>query len=137
MGSTSSDPVRGQGPALESSEVRKVNGRVPIRSKHAGETYPLEDLPPTVRTKYPNSVKFTKGGFPDFEPYAIKEVRVQGLTGNRNADTTLANRAAGLKETPDGYTWHHCEDAETMQLVPLDLHRAVKHTGGAAILKSR
>jgi filamentous hemagglutinin len=92
-------------------------------------------LPPALRTKYPDSVRFTKEGFPDFKPYTIKEVRVQGLTGNRRADTILANRAAGLKERPAGYTWHHCEDAETMQLVPSDLHAAVNHTGGAAILK--
>lgn len=35
----------------------------------------------------------------------------------------------------DGYTWHHVEDGRTMQLVPRDLHTAVKHTGGVAVIK--
>ena len=47
-----------------------------------------------------------------------------------------ANRVAGFKSTPDGFTWHHVEDGITMQLVPTDLHDVVKHTGGAAVIKN-
>jgi filamentous hemagglutinin len=46
----------------------------------------------------------------------------------------MANEAAGLIETPEGYVWHHVEDTTTMQLVPQDIHQAVRHTGGAAII---
>lgn len=35
----------------------------------------------------------------------------------------------------NGYTWHHVEDGKTMMLVPTDLHQAVRHTGGAALLR--
>jgi len=41
-----------------------------------------------------------------------------------------------LQDTPDGYTWHHHQDCLTLQLVPWDLHSAVYHTGGVAMLKS-
>ncbi|RYF56710.1 MAG: HNH endonuclease [Comamonadaceae bacterium] len=34
-----------------------------------------------------------------------------------------------------GYTWHHVEDGHTLQLVPSDIHAAVRHTGGIAVLK--
>jgi hypothetical protein len=36
-------------------------------------------------------------------------------------------------KTPDGYTWHHHQVGKTMQLVPKNLHKEVKHTGGAAM----
>ena len=47
----------------------------------------------------------------------------------------MANKAAGLLETPYGKTWHHVEDGKTMQLVPENLHK-IGHTGGASLLKS-
>lgn len=34
-----------------------------------------------------------------------------------------------------GYTWHHVEGGQGMQLVPSDLHEAYKHTGGRADIK--
>ena len=36
---------------------------------------------------------------------------------------------------PTGYTWHHVEDGKTMLLVPSDLHGAVRHTGGASLIR--
>ncbi|AYL18558.1 MULTISPECIES: HNH endonuclease [Pseudomonas] len=29
----------------------------------------------------------------------------------------MANKAVGLKSTPDGYVWHHVENAKTMPQV--------------------
>jgi hypothetical protein len=91
-----------------------------------------KDLPISgdLASKYPNGVKFTKEGFPDFIPYAKVRVKIDGLKGNTTSDFTAANRAAGLKQPPSGYTWHHVEDGRTMMLVPTDLHQAVRHTGG-------
>ncbi|MGH3738913.1 MAG: HNH endonuclease [Micromonosporaceae bacterium] len=57
--------------------------------------------------------------------------------GDHTTDFTEANRQADLPETPDGYTWHHHQDTRTMQLVPEDMHRAVNHGGGVAIMKGR
>ncbi|MFR3730496.1 HNH endonuclease [Lacrimispora sp.] len=46
-----------------------------------------------------------------------------------------ANQTAGYKSTPKGFTWHHVEDGKTMMLVPTDLHSAVRHTGGASLIR--
>jgi len=121
----------------ESTAIRLVNGRAPINSKYAGGTYPVGKLPPSLQGKYPNSVQFKSNGFPDFSPYASKEVQIEGLTGKYRIDARMANQAVGFKSTPSGYTWHHLEDGQTMQLVPSDLHNAVRHTGGAAVLNGR
>jgi hypothetical protein len=115
--------------------VVKVSGRNPINMEYAGKTYPLEKLPESLRAKYPSSVKFTSAGYPIFKPYAVKEVKVKGLNGDYKHDFKLSNVAAGFAQTPNGYTWHHVEDGVTMQLMPEDLHAAVRHTGGVALLK--
>ncbi len=115
------------------SRVRKVNNRLPINAKnYAGRYVPLEDLPVAIRGKYPNSVFFSKAGYPDFARYAKAQVRIEP-TGQRIKDFRLANKAAGFKKTPDGFTWHHHQETGIMQLVPNDLHKNVRHTGGIAI----
>ncbi|WP_281274509.1 HNH endonuclease [Aquisalibacillus elongatus] len=103
-----------------------------INKKYAGKTYNLSG---DLAKKYPNGVKFTNDGFPDFSPYSKTKVKVDGLKGNTTGDFTAANKAAGLKKTPSGHTWHHVEDGKTLMLVPTDLHQAVRHTGGAALIR--
>ena len=109
--------------------------RKPINSEYAGKKYPLEKLSSKLQTKYPNSVNFTKDGYPDFSDYASKEVKIPNLTGDYYEDFSKANKAAGFDNTPPGYTWHHHQDGITMQLVPSDLHAAIRHTGGASKLR--
>nr|WP_080433094.1 hemagglutinin repeat-containing protein [Burkholderia ubonensis] len=113
----------------------KINGRYPINSKYADQQFPMDKLPLDIQQKYPQGVKFNSQGFPDFSPYAKAKVDVQGLTGDYRTDEALSNKRVGLSETPDGYVWHHVENAQTMLLIPQDLHNAVRHTGGSAILK--
>lgn len=36
-------------------------------------------------------------------------------------------------DTPDGYTWHHNEEAGKMQLVDSEIHARTGHTGGRSI----
>jgi hypothetical protein len=36
-------------------------------------------------------------------------------------------------ETPDGYTWHHHEEAGRMQLVDSETHELARHTGGMSL----
>lgn len=117
--------------------VRSPGTLVPRNGRYAGQIYRLEKLWPALQAKYPESVKFTPEGFPDFSPYAKAEVPISNLTGKNAIDAKLANKAAGLNATPKGYIWHHAEDGETMQLVPEDLHGAIGHTGGASIIKYR
>jgi hypothetical protein len=102
--------------------IRLVGGRKPINSRYAGTTHP-------------SGVKFSKEGFPDFTPHAKIEVNVSGMNGVYAHDAILANRAAGLDHTPEGYTWNHVEDGVKMQLVPSKIHRDTRHTGGSATIR--
>jgi RHS repeat-associated protein len=102
--------------------IRTINGRRPINSKYAGKTHP-------------SGVKFTDQGFPDFSPYAKAKAKLEGLTGDYRTDSDMANAAVGLEATPAGMVWHHVEDGMTMLLVPQAKHQAVRHTGGAAVIR--
>jgi len=76
-----------------------------------------------------------KDGYPDFKPYAEADVNVTGLKGSIPPDDAIANRAAGLRSTPDGYTWHHVEGGTRMQLIPTEIHSTFPHTGGASDIR--
>jgi hypothetical protein len=112
--------------------VRKVGGRTPINGRYAGSAYPLSD---DLAAKYPKGVTFRETGFPAFTPHREGHAVMDGLTGSNATDAALANRAVELPETPEGWTWHHVEDGRTMELIPRDLHEAVRHTGGAAVIR--
>ncbi len=105
--------------------------RNPINCGFAGKVFEMKDS--ALKAKYPNGVRFTPDGYPDFSPYAIATVKIR-MAGNRTTDFALANEKANLKP-PRGYTWHHHQDRITTQLVPSDLHDAVRHTGGVSIIK--
>jgi hypothetical protein len=118
---------------------------MPRRSDLAGELYPVSDYAGSTswRTalsqRYPNGVRFTLDGYPDFSPYAIRIVEVEGMTGEAR-DFRLADRAAGFNASnprPDGFTWHHHQNGTHMLLVPTDLHDAISHSGGASRLRAR
>ena len=108
---------------IAKSEIPTINGRKPINSDYAGQPHP-------------SGVVFKDNGFPDFSPYAVKQVEIQGLTGEYDIDAQLANEALGYPSTPKGYVWHHVEDGTTMQLIPQDVHQAARHTGGAAVIRN-
>ena len=108
--------------AEEVDRIPRINGKRPINYQYAGKTHP-------------SGVKFNERGFPDFSPYTIEQVTLDGLTGRYRTDAKRANAAVGLAKTPPGYVWHHVEDGRTMQLIPQDIHQAARHTGGAAILR--
>jgi hypothetical protein len=103
-----------------------------INKKYAGQIYYLSG---DLAGKYPNGVKFTDDGFPDFSPYSKANLEIEGLIGDHYYDFKKANETLGLKNTPAGYTWHHVEDGKTMMLVPSDIHGEVRHTGGASLIK--
>jgi len=79
-------------------------------------------------------VRFTNDGFPNFGPYATHTARFPNGFRGTPADFAAANRQAGLARTPDGFTWHHHQDGRTLQLVPRDLHEAIRHAGGVALM---
>lgn len=110
--------------ADDADGIPRINGKRPRNYQYAGQTHP-------------SGVRFNDQGFPDFSPYATAKVEINGLRGRYRADAKKANAAAGLKKTPKGYVWHHVEDGRTMQLIPKEIHNAVAHTGGAAIIRER
>ncbi|MCU8075777.1 HNH endonuclease [Shewanella sp. SM29] len=116
--------MRLSGVAESADNIPLINGRKPVNSQYAGSTHP-------------SGVKFNEKGFPDFSPYSKAQVDIKGLTGNYAKDAAMANKAVGLKNTPEGYLWHHVENAKTMQLIPKDIHNAARHTGGAAVLRNQ
>jgi filamentous hemagglutinin len=83
-------------------------------------------------------VRFTADGFPDSAPYATHTITITPhFAGNHTTDFARATRLAGLTTVPDGYTRHHHQDTTIMQLVPVDLHEAIRHAGGVGITKGR
>jgi hypothetical protein len=123
--------------AEEAATVSPVAGRLPQNHEFAGKQLPAEQLPAAYRKQ---GLRFTETGFPDFEPHALtlpngkKYVQIR-YTGSHRDDYVAANAKAGYVGTPAGYTWHHSEELGRMYLVPLDLHKRVKHTGGVATYK--
>lgn len=126
----------GLGSNFGNLRIRPVNGRLPLNgTKYAGQTVPLSELPKNLRAKYPHSVPFNGAGFPDFSRYSIRNVRIQ-LGPTRSVDFARADKLAGFSRAnprPKGYTWHHHQEPGYMQLVPTDIHAAIKHTGGIAV----
>lgn len=104
-----------------------------MNKKYANKIFKLTG---DLAKKYGKGIKFNKYGFPDFSKFAKHTAKIKGLTGNYYKDAAMANAKVGLKSTPIGYTWHHVEDGVTMILIPTELHKAVSHTGGAALIKS-
>ena len=123
--------------SLKSSKSRlvTVGGRRPVNYRYAGKTYPASKLPVKLRGKYPNGVEFNEKGFPDFSPWKKASFKSKKLTGDYNLDAARANKKIGAATTPKDYVWHHIEDGKTMILIPKDIHNAVRHTGGSAIIK--
>jgi hypothetical protein len=122
----------------ELATVEPVAGQLPRNHGYAGKEFPRELLPAKYRKQ---GLRFKETGYPDFEPHAMtlpngkKTVQIS-LTGSYTADVTAANAAAGLSDRPRLWTWHHVEgERGAMLLVPEDLHKAVKHTGGTAEYK--
>lgn len=125
-----------------------VHNKCKPNEKYANDTYKFPEGSAQA-AKYPDGVPFNTDGYPIFDQYATKTVKfdfpsLEGkaagkcLTGNCTSDFKLANQAAGLASTPPGYTWHHCQDMMTMQLVPQDVHSVVfggvAHAGGESAL---
>ncbi|MEZ5127397.1 MAG: hypothetical protein R2703_02650 [Micropruina glycogenica] len=64
------------------NEIPLINGRRPINSKYAGRVFDGDKWSPDLAKKYPDGVRFTNEGFPDFSPYAEATVKINNLTGD-------------------------------------------------------
>ena len=77
-------------------------------------------------------------GFPDFKSagFVRQEVNI-GPIKNYDHDFKLADETAPFGKKLDTSTWHHYQDAQTMQEVPSLIHRQFTHRGGMSIMKGR
>lgn len=103
-----------------------------------------------LHASYPNGVNFSPEGFPIFTPYAYihngEHLKVDigalhpdpptGSGGSNGSlqDMSFANETMEQIDPswtkPEGYTWHHIENTTQLELVPTNLHDAVRHSGG-------
>jgi hypothetical protein len=124
------DPLNLVDPSgMISWEAYAAKGIRIINAALTGKVHPVTGIP-------------FRNGFPDFSSVATKTVQLERITGNTSIDRAAANAAAGLKETPTDFVWHHVETggngiaSMTMQLVPKDVHAATAHTGSAAYARA-
>lgn len=83
--------------------------------------------------------------FPVFDEVSKATVKIEGFATGGNdakiqnfakADKALAEQYSCRPEDvrawrkENNYTWHECEDKETMQLVPNEIHANISHDGG-------
>lgn len=89
---------------------------------------------------YPNGVKWSQKGYPDFASLKDKDgknlavVDLGKLSGNSETDIKQAEnlfiKNGGIPET--GYTWHHIEYSSKLVRVPSHIHDLMPHSGGMA-----
>jgi hypothetical protein len=114
---------------------RLPSGKLPSNYEYAGRLYTGEKWTDALAQKYPKGVSFTADGYPDFSPYAVRTVRFPNGFSGKNTDFTAADRMAGITGMrPSGHTWHHHQDRHTLLLIPTEIHDAVRHAGGVAII---
>ncbi|GAB3423988.1 HNH endonuclease family protein [Flindersiella endophytica] len=144
-------PEPSHGPAFRQARIREgrergaqVVGKVNwSNARYAGQTY-LDALPEPVRKRFPHGVTFSYEGFPIFDRYAVKTVRLEAGFAppkdngrpDRYSDNKNANAVFGWRSDPPGLTWHHKEDGRTMVLVDSDLHALVRHWGGIRVSRT-
>jgi hypothetical protein len=83
-----------------------------------------------------NSVVY-EGDEPNFDKYARQQVDIENMTGDCVKDFAVANKTAPLGRILRDNTWHHKQNARTMQEVPTDIHERFTHYGARHVLKKR
>lgn len=131
--------VDSRGREIPATVQRLPSGKLPSNWTYAGKVYDGDRWTPELAKKYPNGVRFTDDGYPDFSPYAHKTTTIDPrFAGNHTSDFSTADRATGTTarhRRENELTWHHHQDGTTLLLVPRDIHDAVRHAGGVAIVK--
>lgn len=133
--------VDSRGREIPATVQRLPSGKLPSNWRYAGKIYDGPRWTEALKKKYPDGVRFTADAYPDFSPYALKTTKIDPhFDGNHSSDFSKADKAAGINEAyrqDNALTWHHHQDGTTLQLVPRDIHNAVKHAGGVALAKGR
>lgn len=107
------------------------------------------------KTNKKTNVKFDSKGFPIFKSYYTVKLKRKDFKESRERHFYIANkmlykdksykskiksklRRKQIKQlaqgcTPDGYTWHHHQNAGVLQLVKEEIHAKTWHHGGYSI----
>jgi len=83
-----------------------------------------------------NSVVY-EGDEPNFDKYARQQVDIDNMTGDCTTDFAAANKSAPLGRKLRDNTWHHKQNARTMQEVNTQLHDRFTHYGARHVLRKR
>lgn len=111
------------------------------------------------KTNARTKVRYDEKGFPVFKAYYTVKLKRKDFRESRERHFYIANKMlykdkspkAKIKtkfsrkqikqlsqgQTPDGYTWHHHQDAGILQLVEEDIHSKTYHYGGYSIWGSK
>ena len=88
-------------------------------------------------TDWEHNVVVYEGEEPNFDKYARQQVDIENMTGDCTTDFTAANKAAPLGRILPDNTWHHKQNARTMQEVNSEIHDRFTHYGARHVLKKR
>lgn len=83
-----------------------------------------------------NSVEY-EGDEPNFDNYARQQVDIEGMEGDCTKDFAAANKKARLGRKLGDNTWHHKQNARTMQEVNTVIHDRFTHYGARHVLKKQ
>jgi len=111
------------------------------------------------KTNARTKVKYDEKGFPKFKAYYTVKLRKKYFCESRTRHFFIANKIlyrelpynSNLRKmftsrqidelsegkTPNGYTWHHHQDAGKLQLVDEEIHAKTYHYGGYSIWGSK
>ena len=136
---SSTTPSKG---LLSPEHYNRITGRK-IINEQIDDLFPPEPIPGA--TYSPEYMSALKTGVPlvngqrDFSKFARGSFSFKSgiLTGDVSIDNRILKRTFGvsLDDFPD-CTLHHAPDGRTLQMVPTDLHQAIRHTGGNAYIKA-
>ena len=76
-----------------------------------------------------------EGDEPNFDHFARQQVDINDMTGDCTTDFAAANKKAPLGRKLRDNTWHHKQNARTMQEVPTNIHERFTHYGARHVLK--
>jgi hypothetical protein len=142
------DPFKARANGFPGQRIPSSAGRW---TGEVGESGWVSELPEVSAITGGKPIPY-KNGFPVFKEWAIGEVKLDKMKGNRTTDFDDADklfaqqkgwfknglpdakRVEKMRATED-LTWHHVEDKVTMQLVPQILNNKIPHTGGAALVR--
>ncbi|MBR3515878.1 MAG: HNH endonuclease [Lachnospiraceae bacterium] len=125
-------------------------------SGERGESEYIYDKSKTIKISEERSVTVEAGtkvtyqnGVPDFSPFQVEQVKIQGMTASRTSNFKLADEALAKEwtrirqggktwtareveayRTSNGLTWHEMNNMELMQLVPTEVNAGFGHLGG-------